>query len=453
MDAEGATTIDEAESDDVQAGGTPARPTEGAATDTETRASRPPRTTEPAAVRFRLTRLSRTLLLYAAKGILVNAAVAFVAIEAVQGTIFTLRATEDFQLDLVVLLPVLLTSFGQALVYALPIALLLGTGLFVGRLNADRELLALQSFGLSPAQLLAPVAVLGIVFSLLASYLNHSWVPQFRFANRNIQALILDKISYLGEGWNMDFNVEGQSVWIYHHDGPLLEGILVGVDKADASGDGLVGTDTLEKIDSSLTYPFYVFAERGYITRQEDGGSLQVELRGVNVFFDGDLLDDGEASDFQETVHFETLTWSPPISKKSEGIKDRTTRSLLGEIERRKNAARQVEGNPNAERDVVKGVRKSRDKAIAVLQRRIAISLCALTFPLAAFAMGLTIRSSNRLAPFFWASSIVPAVYFSLELFGKKMAENGTLPYVVPHLGNVGLLLLCAGFVVVARRR
>src|SRR2546428_8582408 len=120
---------------------------------------------------------SKSLFLYIARGLLVNCMVAFVVLEAVQGIIFAIRATEGYSVDVLIIFPVLLRAFGQAVSYTLPISLLFGTGLFVGRINADREILALQGFGLSSFQLLLPVAVVGGASSLASYYVNNQWVP------------------------------------------------------------------------------------------------------------------------------------------------------------------------------------------------------------------------------------------------------------------------------------
>jgi len=70
--------------------------------------------------------------------------------------------------------------------------------------------------------------------------------------------------------------------------------------------------------------------------------------------------------------------------------------------------------------------------------------MSALTFPLAAFVLGMFILSSNRLLPFFLSSTIVPALYFTLELFGNNLGKRGILPWALEHAGNASLILLCA---------
>ena len=48
------------------------------------------------------------------------------------------------------------------------------------------------------------------------------------------------------------------------------------------------------------------------------------------------------------------------------------------------------------------------------------------------------------LLPFFLSSTVVPAVYFPLELVGNHLAIGGHLPWASQQLGNVALAVLIA---------
>jgi lipopolysaccharide export LptBFGC system permease protein LptF len=390
----------------------------------------------------RRVRLSLTYGLHVVLALVSTSAVALLAFGVVLGVLAVIRVTGEFDVPLVVALPCLLMAIGSQLMYALPLALVLGTGLVLGRLAADRELLALRSFGVSPGQLLLPVIVLGAAVSGVAFYLNQEWVPRFRLGMRNVESLILDNIKYLGEGWNLDFRFGSQSVWVYHHDGPELEGIFVGVGP-DSRGDALLSKELLEKVDDSR-YPLYVFAERGRISAEEGSGGFDVvvELRGVSVWVDGGFFRSGVDTLYQDRIYFERLSWRPPSSRRTPGPKDRVASELRAETERRRGVLDRLEqaGDP----DAVRKARADYHEALAVYHRRFAISLAALTFPATAFALGLALRSTNRLLPFFVASSIVPGVYFIFsEVAGGRLAASGVLPGVTQQFGNIALLALC----------
>ena len=56
------------------------------------------------------------------------------------------------------------------------------------------------------------------------------------------------------------------SIWIYHHDGPLLEGIFLGISGGDS--EGLLSEKALSNVEAP-SYPCYLFAQRGIVFRGE----------------------------------------------------------------------------------------------------------------------------------------------------------------------------------------
>ena len=400
-----------------------------------------------------------TLHRYLAKDLLLNSVVSLFAFEAILGTAATIKVTNEFPIPLAFLVPILSRALVAQLIYALPIAFLFGASLLVGRLHADREITALQSFGLSYRQLLVPIVAFGTVAGGLSYYLNHNWVPEARFSLRNVQALILDNISHLGEGWNKEFQFGEQSIWIYHFDGQFLEGILFGLSKGDRGvTERLISPERLEHVDADSS-PIFIFAQRGRIVPSSSGDVRHaVELHGVDVYLDCEVLRQGEREDsatvdgeapqidlykYIDRVRIHPFTYHPPSADKTRGLKDLPDHLLRAEIGKRRQVL--AEANRKEHPRVWKAAHQRLYEALAVFHRRLALSFCALTFPLAAFALGLCIRSSNRFLPFFVASSVIPALYFSLEIVGVSLAESGWLPLLTAQLGNVGLLMICGG--------
>jgi hypothetical protein len=393
----------------------------------------------------RRVRSSRTLGLYILRGLLLNAAIAFIILEAVQGVLFTVRATEGFSFDFLIIFPILLSAFGQALIYTIPLSLLFGAALLVGRLNADREVLAMRSFGLSPLQPLIPVAIVGAAASIVSFALNQDWVPGLRFANRHVDSIILENLGYLGQGSNLERTVGSSSFWIHRYEGPVLEGVFVTLylDERSRDEEGPLPREVLER--AGTAYPIYLYAGRGEVTRGagEAEGRLVVELKDVNMFFDDDLLQEGTSSDFMQRMWFERLTWTPSLrEKKPKSVKDMGRRELLETIERCRVEA--LAGGAATGGPPGREPRRLYNAALAELNRRLAISLAALTFPLSAFAVGLFTTSLNRLLPFFVASAIVPAIYFSVEMAGKAQAQRGIAPWILVQSGNIVLMALSA---------
>ena len=391
----------------------------------------------------RRVRLSRELSLYVIRGVFVYACVSFLILEAVWGTILTVRVTEEFNLDFLIIFPVLLAALGESLSYTMPIALLFGSALAVGRLRAERELLAISSFGVAPRQLLTAVGFLGVVFAMFLYEANQRWVPRCRAQTRNIVPFMLDQLPYLGEGWNLDFRVGSHVLWVYRHEGPLMEGIfLTSVPRGDDTTTP-ISQQALEEVDA-LTYPFCIFAERAWIGRRsQEDDSYDLRFEGVTLFLDEDFFGQSQVeSDFMQRGHMSSFSWALPVERRDGKAKDKTRDVLLEERPRLYDAWQLHEERGT---DGAKRARRKYFENVGEPHRRLAIALSCLTFPMTAFAIGLFLTSNNRLAPFFWASTLVPGVFYGFELTtGKWALEGGIMPWLTLQLGNISLIVLTA---------
>src|SRR5580704_17167419 len=73
-----------------------------------------------------------------------------------------------------------------------PMSLLMGVMLALGRLSADMELVAMKAGGVSLGSLLRPLLLLGVVFSLGMIWFNEVALPR---ANQGYKSLFYDIIS------------------------------------------------------------------------------------------------------------------------------------------------------------------------------------------------------------------------------------------------------------------
>jgi hypothetical protein len=264
--------------------------------------------------------------------------------------------------------------------------------------------------------------------------LNQRVVPHFRYDVDNVAAFILEKLPYLGEGWGLDFSVGPYEIWVHRHEGANLEGVFL-----TARGDtekAPISREILSNVDTP-TYPFYLVAERARVLPERDErDEFTIELEAVNLFLDNQLLG-GEASDFVHRAHLATFRWHIPAGRKERGIKDRDRWQLAAYLE---------EIHDTWKRYEAAGDHKTAEKyelhyysVVRQDHRRLAMALCCLTFPMCAFAIGMFVRSANRLLPFFVACTVVPATFFGLEMFGGELANQGILPAVTEQLGNIAL--------------
>src|SRR5512142_685483 len=85
-----------------------------------------------------------------------------------------------------VVVRVLPTLFPQALSLTIPVALLVGLLIALGRLSEDREWVALQACGTSISRLMRPVGALAVVAWLATSYVMLFALPDANQAFREI---------------------------------------------------------------------------------------------------------------------------------------------------------------------------------------------------------------------------------------------------------------------------
>ena len=67
-----------------------------------------------------------------------------------------------------------------AAAYALPLGFVVGLLLSLGRMSADKEILAMRTVGLGVGTVLYPVILLALLFSVLSVFLVGEWGPRSR---------------------------------------------------------------------------------------------------------------------------------------------------------------------------------------------------------------------------------------------------------------------------------
>ena len=70
--------------------------------------------------------------------------------------------------------------------FSLPMAMLVGTLIALGRLSADNEITAMRSCGISLGRLFLPLLGISLFFSIFSVYLNDQILPKAHFASRKL---------------------------------------------------------------------------------------------------------------------------------------------------------------------------------------------------------------------------------------------------------------------------
>ncbi|MFP6655263.1 MAG: LptF/LptG family permease, partial [Myxococcota bacterium] len=233
-------------------------------------------------------RIARTLFGYLIRETLVYCALAFCLLTLVLLTQNLLRRLDELFLigmtmqDIRIVIECI---FPVALGYSIPLAFLVGIILSIRRLGADGELRALRAAGVSPAQLLLPFLLLGLVATSISGWLLNSVEYQSRrelvqlFKTAAARGAILEPGKFREIGSRLVF-VEDRD-----RDG-RLHGVMI-VDQ------------------SKSERPFRIFADQGRFLFNEEKAEIELELWDGELHFapiEGEL-------DRYERFHFEAFLY------------------------------------------------------------------------------------------------------------------------------------------------
>lgn len=108
--------------------------------------------------------------------------------------------------------------------YALPLGMLTGTLIAIGRLAADREIIAMKSAGLSLYQIAAPVFAISFVGMLLGVLVNLHYAPQSRVAYKQMMAsAISDNPLGFIEEKSFIHEFPGYVIYVGGRDGSIMQ--------------------------------------------------------------------------------------------------------------------------------------------------------------------------------------------------------------------------------------
>lgn len=317
----------------------------------------------------------------------------------------------------------LLYELPQVLVLTIPMAVLLGTLSGIGRLSADHEMVALQASGLSPWEMLRPVAALGILASFVSLGMFAVVQPRANFASRVLHGRILATS-------NLTSNLSPRSFF------SEIPGVVLFVDDIRAGTEG--------RLDGVLIYqsqrdkgPDMLFLAREGDLRwgAEGAGSLEVDLRDGWCY-----VYRPAAPDSYRFFRFQTYHYPIPLpaylkslsTPPERTVQDMTTIDLLAE----RQAARQ-EKDPT--------LRTYRARAAELqLHRSLALPVAALLFALLALPLGMT-RARSGKGSAFALSLAVFLVYYVMFTVGQEQAGQGKIPVPLGIWAANGVTALWAG--------
>ena len=311
----------------------------------------------------------------------------------------------------------LVTLLPQALAVTIPMALLVGILIALGRLSADRESVALQACGVSIFRIVRPVMMLAAVAWAATAWVIIVAVPD---ANQTFREITMRIISDRTEG-----EVKPR---VFYEDFPYRVLYVRDVPK-DGSGWRDVFLADLSDVNNVAVY----LATSGHLV-------VDREKRTVEL-----ILEDGAS-------HVTRVTENPSVYNVSKfnqirlsldpdtvfprsGPQKGDAEMSIGELEARIAASRTLGVEAKA--------------AIMAIQRKFSIPVACLVFAVIGVGLGLTTRRDGKLAGFALGIAVI-FVYYGLLTTAQSATANAWMPPAlapwVPDivLGILGAVVLVA---------
>lgn len=296
------------------------------------------------------------------------------------------------------------TLVPQALGLTIPMALLVGILVGLGRLSADREAVALLACGISPYRLLRPVGALALTAAVATFYVMVVAIPE---ANRTFLAITFDIVSK-----RVESDVRPR---VFFEDFPGW--VLYAGDEA---APGQPGWRRLVVADTSRPESIEIFfADRGRLAI--DRTKRTVDL----VLGNGTKYTTGKAGE-TDTMRFEqeiAVKLNPEAVFPQVNIQKGPNEKTIGEL--RADAAKKVQTGMSPHPEII------------ALQQKFSFPVACLVFALIGLALGLTVARDGKLAGFVVGVIVIFAYYvvmFLAESLTKGHYLNAHLSRWVPNI-------------------
>lgn len=287
----------------------------------------------------------------------------------------------------------LLTLLPQALGLTIPMALLAGLLMGLGRLSGDREAVALLACGVSPVRLLRPILLFAVLAGLADLYVMTRLIPD---ANQRFREVTSSLLLQKGE------SEVKPGVFYTGFPGYVL---LVRETRPEGGWGGVLLADVKDPGRPRIT-----LAPSGYLALEREKHQVAIVLPGQSVrFLPGDqegVYDTATARDVRFTVSADAVFGTGEIGR---GLHEMTIADL-----RKEEAAKIAQHiSPHAE----------------ILQRHQMFSfpVACLVFAVIGVALGIHTRKEGKLGGFTIGIGVIFA-YYGIMQIGTSLTKGGQMP-------------------------
>jgi LPS export ABC transporter permease LptG len=346
----------------------------------------------------------------------------------------------------------LLFILPHIMVLTLPMSLLFGILIAVGRLSSDSEIVAMRALGISTRTIYRPVFFFSFVMALLNFYLINNVMPE---SNRQFVALQAELTTSAAENVIKPrvFHTGYANLMIYVDDVDAATGQWKGVFVADSRSDPAADPST----------PAEMATNPRSTQDQEDLGALSQQGAGQRIIVadHGNLAIIGPQKDIWMNLGgAETHVWNPSKPDRYDLTRNETQRirlpssgssfdpNKLSRSMREMNLTELLEAKRKYDRGGDSD-RVARNIARIEIHKKFAIPFACIAFGILGLPLGITNRRGGKSSGFTLSIGII-VVYYVLFNHGEQLASDGKISAALGMWGP-NLLLLGAGLVLLSR--
>jgi len=322
------------------------------------------------------------------------------------------------QIPVLLLVKFVVLALPRIMVLTVPMAVLLGILIGMGRLSSDGEITALRASGVSYLQILPPMIVLGALGSVVAGFCALVLVPEATYTQHRMNAELLFAA-------DPTRNIQPR---VFHQQ---IRGVLLYADEFNRSGELedliLVQQERGEAAQMTL-------ASRARLEQDSGTGQLRIFLRdGENHSVDPESPERYQRSRYQEQV-----VVRPPDASFIDLIE-----TLRGDLPRNlremktPDLVRALDLPPDSPDAIPE---RRRAQAEVEMHRRFAVPLAALIFAIFGPPLGIVTRRGGRSSGFAISLGVL-IVYWLLMTSGENLARSDVIPTALAGWMPNGVLL------------
>lgn len=347
----------------------------------------------------------------------------------------------------------LMYSMPNIIVLTVPMALLFGILIAVGRLSSDSEIVAMRALGISTRSIYRPVFYFSAAVFLINLYLINFVMPK---GNRQFVALFAELMTASAEKVVKPrvFHDQFENLMIYVNDVDPATGQWKGVFVADARGDESQDPTSPAEMSGGLTAP----------QKPDDTAALTGQGSGQRIIAakSGSLAVIGpDKQIWMNLTGAETHVWDPRKPDRYDRTRSETQRILLPStgdaFDPRRLAKSLREMNLGELLDQERELRRSHSESDRVMRnlarveihKKFAIPFACIAFGILGLPLGITNRRGGKSSGFSLSIAII-LFYYILINNGEQLAADGKIPAALGMWG-ANLVLLALGIYLLSR--